>query len=1081
MKNSGLTIRGTNTSLKNCILSIKLTLLFCFLAIMQVSGASYSENLQQNIVTGKITDISTGELLVGVNIIVEGTTTGAISDASGKYTIQVPGRDAVLVFSFIGYVSQKVPVNGQSVIDVNLTSDVLALEEVVVVGYGTQRKKDITGAISVVKTETLKSIPTGNPVIALQGLSSGLTILGSGVPGGRTDVFIRGVTSLGNSSPLVIVDGVPGSLENLNVNDIESLQVLKDAGAASIYGVRGSNGVILISTRKGKAGKAIITYDAYYGYEYPKKGNVYNLVNSEDYARLWKIVNPGTVLFANGLPDYVYTDRSTGINGTAMAGDPAVDPSKYNLDINNWRNNYLIQKVNKVGTDWFHELCKPAPRLNQTLTASGGGENSNFLFSLGYLDQQGTVKETYLKRYSARLNSNFNIGKNIRFGENLYAYYRRAPGFSNSSEGNPLSNCFRVMPVIPVYDIMGNFGGTGVGPEGGTTPQPVASQIRTKDNKSHNYNISGNFFAEIDFLKSFTARTSFGGGVGYNYGYSLGIVGYNDREGFDGYNTFSVSSSYSSNITWTNTLTYAKILGKNNIKVLIGSEAIKGTGRGLSGGAGTFFSMDPNYLVLGNGTTNITNGSSISMNALFSLFSRLDYSYADKYLLGATVRRDGSSVFGADKRYGIFPSFSLGWRLSNEGFMKSVSFINDLKLRASYGILGSQANINPANAFTLFGSNPGRSYYLMSGTGNTTTPGFYASQNGNPNTGWEENVVTNVGMDAAVLNNKLSFSVEWYKKSINGLLFTQPVPATAGGASAPTINIGDIQNIGWDFSLTYRGTVINDLDFDVTATLSRYDNEVVNIPGGYFDIKGSRIGNLVRIQEGQPVGTFFGYEVIGIFKDDEEVANSPTQTAAAPGRFKYRDVNGDEQITSADRTFYGNPNPDFTYGLNINASYKNFDFSSVFYGSQGNDNMNFVRYYTDFMSTSEGKGRSNVLLNAWTPTNTNTKVPMLDYAPNFSTNSVPNSYYLEDGSFFKCRSLVLGYTLKPALLEKFMINRLRVYIQGANLFTLTKYAGLDPEISGTLGGSNESASFGIDLGNYPGNQAEWLFGLTVTF
>ena len=413
--------------------------------------------------------------------------------------------------------------------------------------------------------------------------------------------------------------------------------------------------------------------------------------------------------------------------------------------------------------------------------------------------------------------------------------------------------------------------------------------------------------------------------------------------------------------------------------------------------------------------------------------------------------------------------------------MRDITFLNDLKLRGSYGVLGSQANINPSNAFTLFSSGFRSSYYLISGQGNSTAQGFYSSQNGNPNTGWEENIITNLGIDAAVMDNKISFSLEWYKKSINGLLFPQPLPATAGGASAPTINIGDIQNIGWDFSLTYRGSLISGLDYRVTGSLSTYENEVVKIPGGYFDIKGSRIGNLVRIQEGQPVGTFFGYEVIGIFKDDAEVDASPAQTAAAPGRFKYRDVNGDNEITSADRTFYGNPNPDFTYGLNISATYKNFDFSTVFYGSQGNDNMNFVRYYTDFMSTSEGKGRSNVLLNAWTPTNTNTTVPKVEYAPNFSTNSVPNSYYLEDGSFFKCRSLVLGYTLNPSLLERFGIGKLRVYVQGANIFTITKYTGLDPEIGGTLGGRNSSTSFGIDLGNYPGNQRELLFGISLTF
>ncbi len=1058
---------------------LKLAMIILMAITFNISGYGYADD-QQTRVTGTITD-ENGSPFPGVNIQAEGTTIGTISDINGKYTLDVPRPGMALVFTFVGYTTQKVQVDGKTTIDVRMAADVMNLDEVVVVGYGTQRKKDITGAIAVVSTESLKSIPTGDAVQALQGLASGVTVIGSGVPGGRTDIFIRGVTSLGNTSPLVVIDGVPGSLTNLNINDIESIQVLKDAGASSIYGVRGSNGVVVVTTSKGKAGDPKITYDAYYGVTTPKKGNVFNLLNSEDYARLTKEANPGTVLFANGLPDYLYATGS-GTNGAAMAGDPAVDPSKYNFDFNNTKNNYLIQKVNQTGTNWFQEVTSPAPTQSHNLSVSGGTNKSNYLVSMGYLNQEGTINETYLRRYSLRVNTQSTIKKNIRIGENLYSYYRQSPGFTNSAEGNAISNSFRIMPIIPVYDIMGNYGGTWIGPELGTASQPVALQDRTRNNRNHNWNISGNAFAEIDFFdKHVTARTSFGGTISNSYNYSLGYIGYNDREGFDGFNSFSEGASYRNGYTWTNTLNYTDVIGPHNIKLLLGSEAISNYGRNISGQSRNYFSMEPDYMNLSNGTAIVSSVSSAEKSALFSLFTRLDYMYKEKYILGVTVRRDGSSVFGSEKRYGIFPSFSLGWRVTNEEFMKNITFISDLKLRGSYGVLGSQANISETNAFTLFSSGFGTSYYLITGQGNATTQGFYQNANGNPFTGWEENVVTNAGFDIAFLENKLSISVERYKKSINGLLFPQPLPATAGGASAPTINIGDIQNKGWDFSATYRERVSSDFNYSAGLSISSYKNKVVKIPGGYFDIKGSRIGNLVRIQEGQPVGTFYGYEIIGIFNSDEEVANSPTQTAAAPGRFKYRDVNGDGNITSDDRTFYGDPNPDFTYGMNFSVNYKGFDFAADFYGSQGNDAMNFVRYYTDFMSTSEGKGRSNVLLDAWTPQNTNTTVAKLEYAPNFSTNSVPNSYYLEDGSFFKCRSMIVGYTIDQDILKRIKADRLRLYFQVTNLFTITKYSGLDPELSGTLSGRNSSTSFGIDMGNYPNNQKQFIGGIKFTF
>jgi TonB-linked SusC/RagA family outer membrane protein len=1047
---------------------------------MQIPDSVFSQNTQQKMVSGNVTDKSTGEPLIGVNIVVEGTTIGVTSDISGKYTIQVPNNNAVLVFSYVGYATEKVPVTGQSIVDIGLAPNVTSLEEVVVLGYSSQKKKDITGAISVVSMESLKSIPTGNPTVALQGQASGITILGSGAPGGRTDIFVRGVTSFGDTRPLVIVDGVPGNLDDLNMNDIESMQVLKDAGAASIYGVRGSNGVVIVTTKKG-SGAPTISYNTYFGVQVPLQGNVFNLLNSQDYARLYKQVDPGTILFANGLPDYTYA--GPGVAGTAMAGDPAVDPSKYVFDAANPENDYLIQKVNKSGTDWFHEVFKPALMQSHNLSVSGGTEKASYLFSLEYLNQQGTLIETFLKRYSARVNTSFKISNHIRIGENAYIFYKQNPGFSNMSEGNAVSMSYLMSPIIPVYDIMGNFGGTWAGPELGANPtNPVANQKRTVNNRDNTWDIVGDIFGEVDFLKHFTARTSFGGTIDNQYYYDFNFNQYNEKQGHNGENSYNENALYNSSYIWTNTLKYSNIFGKHSIAVMAGTEAINNYGRSLGGGSWNFFSTNFNYLVLNNGASNITNYSTAYSNGLFSLFGRVDYSFNDKYILGATIRRDGSSVFGADERYGLFPSFSLGWRISNEAFMKNLTFINDLKLRGSYGILGSKANVDPSNAYSLYSTGFGTTNYSIDGSQNSVKVGFAQATIGNPKTGWEEDIITNVGLDATVLSYKLNVSIEWYKKAINGLLFPLGLPATAGNATSPTVNIGDIQNTGWDFTTTYRNSLSNNLRYSVGLNVTTYKNKVKRIPDpGYFDVAGSRIGNLVRNQVGHPVGSFFGYQVIGIFKDDADVLNSPPQTDAEPGLLKYKDVTHDGSITPEDRTFFGNPNPDFTYGLNLGIEYKNFDFSAIFYGSQGNDVMNFVRNYTDFFGSSQGKGKSNILLDAWTPENPDAKYPKAQINSSFSADGVINSYYLENGSFLKLRSLILGYTVSSSLLQKLAIGEFRIYLQAANLFTITKYSGLDPELGSSLGGSQSSSSFGIDYGNYPNNQKNFIIGLNVKF
>lgn len=1021
---------------------------------------------------GRVTD-EQGRPIEGVSVKNLRSGNGIATDALGSFRIEAEIND-ILEFSFVGYETHSFKVSSAQSIAVTLKIKVSELTDAVVVGYTSQRKKDITGAVAVVDMTALKSVPAGSAEQALQGQASGVTIISSGVPGAQSNVFIRGVSSFGNTDPLVIVDGIQASLNDISAEDIESMQVLKDAGSASIYGVRGSNGVIVITTKKGRSGQATINYSGYYGVQLPLHANPFNLLNPTDFARLLKEVNPTTRLFANGVPDYMYAGPSG--SGVAKAGDPEVDPSRYNLTVGRPSNSYIIQKANKEGTDWYRETFKAAPMQSHVVTASGGSEKSTYLFSLGYLDQQGTLIETHLKRYSARINTQFNVKNNIRIGENAYVFYKDNPAFdlSDPSGGNPISMTYRIYSVIPVYDIKGNYGGTFGGPELGNARSPVAVQKRKANDKNDYWDVVGNVYGEIDFLRHFTARTSFGGSIDHQYFLAFRPTPYNDAEGNTAANRLTESSVYNTNTIWTNTISYSNQFGKHNLKVLAGSEAIRNYGRSVGGAATTFFSEDPNYLYLSNGTDAITNFSNGYTNTLFSLLSRADYSYNDKYLLAVTVRRDGSSVFGADKRYGVFPSVSAGWRVSEENFMKQADWVTDLKVRASYGVLGSQNNVSPSNAFTLFGASRTASYYDIGGSTNSSLQGFYQITNGNPGTGWEENIVTNYGLDATLFN-ALDFSIDIYKKSINGLLFALPLPATTGGAEAPVVNIGDIQNKGVDIALGYRGAISNDLQFSAKANITAYKNLVKNIPGtGYFDIVSSRYGSLVRNQTGQEVSSFFGYEVIGLFKDDADVAASPTQNQAAPGRFKYRDTNGDKQITPEDRTFFGTPNPDFTYGLNLGLTYKNFDLSAIFYGSQGNEALNTTRWYTDFFGSFPAQ-KSARLLDAWTPTNTGSGIPKVEAASSFSTNGVPNSYYMEDGSFVRLKSLVLGYNVTPSFLRRIKANKMRVYIQAVNLFTITKYTGLDPELTG------DAASFGIDFGNFPNGQRSFMAGVNLSF
>ena len=1064
---------------------VKLTALrlWSVLCLCFITSFAFS---QTRTVSGRITDPNS-QPLVGATVSVRGTNVATQTDVNGNFSLSVPEGRNTLTLTSVGYEARDLDITGQNNVSVSLNVLASSLNEVVVTGYTVQRKKEVTGSVSVVDVSQLRQQPTGTVQEALQGRAAGVTIITSGQPGAGSDIRIRGITGFGNNQPLIIIDGVRGNLTDLNPNDIESFQVLKDASAA-IYGVAGSNGVIIVTTKRGRAGKARVSYDAYYGVA--TRGEGYDIATPQEQANaIWQQMrnsglmpgdpNWGNKQLGNGptpvLPDYI---TPTGYILCNCPADAVVDPARYNI------NTYQITRANKEGTNWYREITRNAPIQSHNLSVSAGSDRSNYFFSMNYLDQQGIARFQYLKRYGVRANTQFNVGKNIRIGENAYVFYRQNPRFGNQGEGSPFSMAFRQDPIIPVYDIMGNFAGTksqGLG----NARNVYADIFRTKDNRGHQWDINGNVFAEVDFLRDFTARTSYGGVMNNGYYYFFNYVGYENAEGNTGTNSFGEGASYNTQWTWTNTLNYNKVFGgDHSVRALIGTEAVSYKGRGLGANRSNYFSENPNFFTLNSGTGSQSNNGYAYHSSLWSQFARLDYGYKGKYLVSGSLRRDGASVFVGEQRFSLFPSVSVGWRISEEAFMQNITFINDLKLRYSWGKLGNASNVAGTNPYNLYGSRPGFSFYDISGTSTSATPGFYQSNIGNPGTTFEGDIIQNIGFDATLMQNKFDITLDWYKKAVSGLLFQASGPqyqvVFTGGAGLPQVNIGDMQNTGIDASVTYHGNIQSDFKFDLTGTFTSYNNKIVSIPGAPFFSAGSiRNVTITRNQVGRSVGEFFGYKVIGLFQDAQDVAKSPTQNDAMPGVFKYADIDGNGKIDDNDRTFIGNPNPDFTYGLNISFGYKAIDFSAFFFGSKGNDIFNQTQYYTDFPDFFKGAIRREVALNAWTPQNRNTDIPLLRNTGGFSTDAVTNSYFISKGSYFRNKQMQLGFTVPGSMLSRYGIERFRVYIQSANMFTITKYKGLDPELS-SPDPNARTPLFGIDQGNYP-HTPQFLFGVNLNF
>lgn len=1058
----------------------KLTALRCLIPVCLLLFASTT--FAQTSVTGKIVN-SKNEPVDGATVRAKGTDRAVVSSSDGSFSIVVPQNVSALVVSFVGFTEQEVPLTGGPV-NVVLSESTGNLNEIVVTGYSSQARRNIVGAVSTVKGEQLQAVPSGNPEQQLQGRAPGVTVITSGQPGTPSQVRIRGFGSFSGNEPLYVVDGIPTlNIDWLNANDIDATTVLKDAASASIYGARASAGVILITTKKGKysQGKLSVKYDLSYGLTVPGQG--IDLLTPQQQADLtWQaLAAAGQELthpqYGSGptpvLPDYLKAGDASGL----FAGDPALDMSLYNTNFDKG-DIYQIIKANKAGTDWYDELTNTKPIQNHTLGFGGGNENARYYASLSYYDEKGVVIGTRLKKYGLRLNSEFKIKEGIRFGENFQYTYRENPSLGGPAGENDIMFALTINPLIPVYDEGGGFAGTTAKGFNNST-QPVARRIRSIGNKGFSSLIGGNFYGEVDFLKHFTLRSSFGGTFNMFQFRFLNYRTYENSENVGNY-TFGEGSGNSADWVWTNTVRYSQELGLHNINFVGGIEATAyGFARFINGQGLNPFSIAQNYLTISNTNPSgraVESGGN-PLTKLFSQFGKVDYSYNDKYLFTGTLRRDGASVFGKDDKYGLFPAASIGWRISGEPFMNSLGWISDLKIRGGGGSMGNSRipnsnGVSSASPQAIFG-------YDFTGAQTSIQPGIAFVNIGNPLAKWENNTNVNVGFDGTFFNNRLDVIFDWYTRKTKDLLFQQEIAAAiVGNAQSPFVNIGSMKNTGVDMMITYKSKP-SDFRWETDLIFTTYRNRITSVSDitNNFDVSFSgRIGGgIVRNQVGHPVSSFFGYQVLGLFQSQEEIDRAPTQDGAAPGRFRYADLSGpkgtpDGIINDQDRTFIGDPNSDFNYGLNIRLYYKAFDFEALLYGTQGGQALNFTKWFTDFYPSFAGIGKSTRALDAWTPDHTNTDIPRFENVSNFSTNGVMNSYYVEDASYLRLRSVKIGYNLPQSLLNRAGISTLRVFAQATNLLTLTGYDGTDPEVSGV------DTNFGIDVGNYPANR-QFILGI----
>lgn len=1006
--------------------------------------------IQQEELSGTVTDIN-GTPLQGVSILLGRNDQGTLTDENGEFSLPAPtehlDNGAELRVSLVGYHPQQIVIGSSRTFSITLEESLSDLEEVVVVGYGTQRRKDVTGSIASVRSEELEKVQTPSFTSALQGKVPGVQIQQtSGAPGGSSSVRIRGVGTTGGNQPLYVVDGFPissgslsisGSSDNIdglsviNPNDIESIEVLKDAASAAIYGARAANGVILVTTKRGKEGEARISVKSSLGFQ-----------------QLWK--KPGfldATQFAT-LANELYTN-------SGMEPNPEwADPQSFG-----------------TGTNWINQVFRTAPVQNYDISASGGTQNLKTAVSLGYLNQQGTMIETDYERYTGRFTADLQASDRLQFGGTLAYTHSLGKGQQNQVMNRGIFNLAQQFyPTMGPEEIID--GSSAYYTTQGDNPILRAQSI---DNRLKNSRVFGNAFGSYEFLEGLVFRSSIGidNANTRNTSWEPTV----DRGHYRNLQAY-LDERASNNFTWLieNTLSYDRLFGDHSLSVTLGQTAQKSTTDWISA-TGREFANEQLQIIDGSNFDLRQAGGTKGDYTLASYLARVNYGYRDRYLLSASVRRDGSSNFGPSNKWGNFPSVSAGWTVSEEEFLQDVDFLNSLKLRASWGQLGNDA-IGAFGYMSTIGSGSSSANYVF-GPEQDLIIGAALQRPGNPNLKWETTEQTNFGIDAYFLDNAISLTADYFIKNTKDMLVNLPISYEAGFPSAPSVNGGSVQNRGFEFSLGYQKSM-GEFSMRLNANLATLKNEVLSLGVGR-PINGPTLQftsmSASYTEVGQPIGYFRGYIVDGIYQSDDEV-DKTLQPNAGAGDFIFRDVNGDDILSDADRVKLGTPWPELTYGFNADLSYKGFDLNILLQGVAGNQifhSNKFSIYPMKYFGGSGVVNASSEILDRWTPENGGNSIPKLQYVDDNGNYANASSFYIEEGDYMRIRNILLGYSLPASLLnDAGVIKGLRLYVNAQNLFTFTSYSGFDPEI-----GSTNPIRAGIDDGVYP-QPRTFAFGINLT-
>ncbi len=997
---------------------------------------------QRKELSGTVKD-SKGLTLPGVSVVVKGTTIGTITDNDGKFRLSVPADAKTIVFSFVGMKSQEIAISGKTLLNVEMQEELVGIEEVVAIGYGTQRKKDLSGSVVSVKTEDVKSIPAATMDQALIGHAAGVQVVQNANPGSMGTIRIRGISTTGSNDPLWIIDGIPSSPNDLNPDDIESMDVLKDASAGAIYGSRAANGVIIVTTKRGKTGKTKVEFDTYIGYQSIWKK--LDVLNAEEFATL----------------------ANRAYMNAGLTPNPA------------WANPSSLST-----TDWQDAVTRNGAIQNYNLSVSGGTEKLKAALSLGYNKTEGSIIVSNYERYTIRLNADYEVNKRLKFGSS-FTFSRSSSTYVSTNDGSSglLNNAVQMWPDQPVYNTDGTYNILLQSSDPMYYPRqftnPVA-QAHLSNNRSFGQRFISSLFGELEILNGLKFRTTLGIDAGNGSSRYFAPTYVTDPPNWLNrtQNSVNWNMSESQGYTWINTLTYANTFGVHNITALVGTEATRGSGYNVN----TVTTNTPtNALSIPSAALTRDGTGSGYTYASLSYFGRINYIYNDKYILQFNVRADASDNFAPENRWGYFPSGSAAWRISKENFMQSLKFISDLKIRGSYGATGNSS----VGSFPYLSTYSIPSFGYVLGTTQSIVSAYQLQNLANPDLKWETQKTTDVGIDVMLFNNTLSVTADYYNKRTDGLLAHIPVPSTIG-APGNTIakNAGEIKNQGFEFAVNYNGKA-GDFKYNLGANITTVKNKVLSLGGGDI-ISSVFLANDNYMQSrtagGRSIGEFYGLITDGIYQNVGEIPASEIAKGLVPGDRRYKDISGpdgkpDGKIDDNDRTYLGSPIPKFFYGINLGGSFKGFDFSMVLQGQYGNKILNEMKAQLYPVRNFHGSGVNNALtavLDSWNGEGTSNTIPRITY--NFQGNNwLGSDFYVEDGSFLRCRTMQVGYTLPASIVNHVKLGSVRVYVNAQNLFTITKYSGFDPEIS-----NSNPLSSGVDWGQYPVSRV-YTVGINVQF